>query len=132
MIGAMLHLTYGFAPMTAAYIILAAAVALYVHEWGHYWAARCYGGHLSYTLAWGWVCWDKIPIPRFVWAMPPGLTPGQRRFVAVMGFGAEFLSALIFCLLIPSNFWQYYLVFALIHILAYPHYAGSESDFLML
>ena len=99
--------------------------ACFLHEGGHYLAARCFGTWLKFRFSWGWL--RKIPIPRFTWTMPY-MERRKQKIVALAGFGMEFLFILIFYTLLPSFALRYAAV-AVLHLAAYRFYAGENSDF---
>jgi hypothetical protein len=115
------------AMMRVLYRVLYAILSGFaIHEGGHYCAALGFGKRLKFSFAWGYI-W-KIPIPRWVWAMPYLADPWKRKVIALAGFGAEFLAAPIFYAL-TADFWIWYLAFAVMHLALYRFYAGEDSDF---
>lgn len=104
--------------------LISLAAALIIHEAGHYIAALCFGRRLDFRFSWGKL-FGKIPIPRFVWEMPEGLTDKQKKITALAGFGLEtaagvLLFALGFRELLPV---------AAAHLALYRFYAGEDNDF---
>ncbi|GHV45848.1 hypothetical protein FACS1894204_06140 [Synergistales bacterium] len=100
-------------------IFLAIISAFVIHESGHYLAAFAFGRRLEFRFALGWIG-GKIPVPRYVWYMPD-VEAWKQKAIAISGFGAEMLAALMFG--------KYYAVVALAHLIAYRFYAGEENDF---
>ncbi|GHV45305.1 hypothetical protein FACS1894204_04080 [Synergistales bacterium] len=107
-------------------IFLAIIGAFVIHESGHYLAAFAFGRRLEFRFALGWIG-GKIPIPRYVWYMPD-VEAWKQKTIAIAGFGAEMLAALLFWI-VGGAFWRYYAVVTLLHFIAYPYYAGEENDF---
>ena len=103
-------------------LILSVIFAGLIHEMGHFIIALGYGHFLRFEFSWGHLL--RVPVPRYVWYMPEELSVQAKRHVALSGFGAEFLVAPILYFLLP-----YYPLVAFLHLMAYPFYAGSVSDF---
>ena len=89
-----------------------------VHELGHYVAALLCGSRLRFEFSWGDLF--GVRVPRWTWQWP-NVTPERLRIICQAGFGLELL-------LVPFLPLQYGVV-AVLHFLAYPHYAGDHSDF---
>lgn len=107
------------------FLIAASIVAaLFLHEFGHYTAALCFGQELAFRFAWGKL-FGKIPVPRFVWDMPEELSAAQKKVVALAGFGLELFAAVLCAI---CGLWAYSAV-ALAHLVLYSRYAGEASDF---
>lgn len=91
-------------------MILWALAPPIVHELGHYVAALLMGSPIRfYRLGW-----------RFLWHWPD-VSHEKLVIINQAGFGLELL-------LVPFLPLQYGIV-AVLHFLAYPHYAGEQSDF---
>jgi len=103
--------------------LLLVALAAIIHETGHWLAARCYGRAIKFRFTWSKL-W-RLPVPRFIWDMPTGLTPTQKRVIALSGFGAEITAGIPFML---CSWWMYAVIVA-VHLITYPLYAGEYSDF---
>ena len=101
-----------------------ALLALLIHELGHYLIALYFGEQLAFRFELSKL-FGKIPIPRFIWTMPEGLTNMQKKAVALAGFGTE-LTAIVPCVLM--GFWEYAVV-AGTHLVLYNWYAGENNDF---
>ena len=101
-------------------MFLLALLPVFVHELGHYGMAFALTGvALSFRFEKG-TLW-RIPVPRWVWDYPAGVTDKQMRLIAQAGFGLELALACV----LP---WPYGAV-ALAHFLLYPWYAGENNDF---
>ena len=85
-----------------------------IHEMGHYLAALTFGHHLVFRRQ-GF---------RFIWDMPND-TPKHQRLIALSGFGTEILFA---PLLYLAGLTLYPWV-VVVHLMAYPFYAGDYNDF---
>ena len=72
-------------------LALAGIAACLTHEGGHYLAALCFGKRIMFRFEWGKL-FGVVPVPRWVWGMPP-IWEWQQRIVALAGFGVEFLCA---------------------------------------
>lgn len=94
-------------------IIGSVIVAGIIHELGHYLMALRYGHRLTF----------KRHGIRFIWEMPYAM-PSVQRWIALAGFGAELLSALLIGWLVPI-----YTVVVVLHLTAYRFYAGEYNDF---
>ena len=81
-----------------------------VHEFGHWVAALLLGSPIRFYRS-GW---------RFLWDWPD-VSREKLIIINQAGFGLELL-------LVPFLPLQYGIV-AILHFLAYPHYAGTHSDF---
>jgi len=90
-----------------------------IHELGHWLAARLFGSRLYFRFSWG--SFRGIPIPRWTWYWPQGVTEKQLTVICQAGFLVELA-------LIPFMPWTYQAA-ALAHFAAYPFYAGETSDF---
>lgn len=95
-------------------ILLSVAIAGLIHELGHYLTALTFGHHLVF-------CRQGF---RFIWDMPED-TEAHQRLIALSGFGAEILFA---PLLYLAGLWLYPWA-VVVHLMAYPFYAGEHSDF---
>ena len=85
-----------------------------IHELGHYLAALYYGHNLVF----------RRQGIRFIWDMPND-TPKHQRLMALSGFGLEVL-------FIPILFFAgltLYPYVVILHLIAYPFYAGEANDF---
>jgi hypothetical protein len=112
-------------------ICLSGILALIFHEFGHYITAKYYGKTITFKSNISYIkIFNKLNIPifRYVWYMPDGLTTKQRRIVAVAGFVFEFFMALILDI-INVKFGIIYTFVAVIHITLYKFYAGEYNDF---
>jgi hypothetical protein len=89
-----------------------------VHELGHYVAALLCGSRLHFDFEWGQL--GQIRIPRWTWKWPD-VESDRLKLICQAGFVAELA-------LVPLLPLQYGIV-AILHFLAYPHYAGDHSDF---
>ena len=118
-------------------VIVAAGV---IHEGGHYLAALFLTGEkLRFRFSVGWLCYGKLPVPRFIWTMPLESSPAKlgwtpdvwrRRVIALSGFGLELLVSLVLMAVDPgSTFSRAYTLAALAHLALYKFYAGEASDF---
>jgi len=90
-----------------------------IHELGHFLAALLFGKVIKFRFSFGKI--KGIPVPRWVWNLPSGLTKNQIIFVTQAGFVYEFIAALF----LP----KVYLAVACLHFTLYPWYAGKENDF---
>jgi hypothetical protein len=95
-------------------ILLSVAIAGLIHEMGHYTAALIFGYRLSF----------KRHGVRFVWDMPQEADLGQQRVIALAGFGAEIIAALLIGWLLPL-----YPIVTVVHLLSYRFYSGDYNDF---
>ena len=95
-------------------LILSVVLAVIIHELGHYLADMFLGHTLEF----------RRQGIRFIWDMPNDI-PKHQRLIALSGFGAEILAA---PLLYLAGLTLYSLV-VVVHIMAYPFYAGEHSDF---
>ena len=94
--------------------ILSIVFAGLIHEMGHYLVALTFGHHLVFRRQ-GF---------RFIWDMPSD-TPQHQRLMALSGFGLEVL-------FIPILFFAgltLYPYVVILHLIAYPFYAGEANDF---
>ena len=108
------------------YMALAILSCFVTHEAGHFIFALLFGYKIEFRFSIGWI--GYIPIPRYVWDMPKELNGKKRKLVAISGFALEFFCAflsLIFC----QRFGVFMGIFALMHFMIYPLYAGGENDF---
>ena len=105
--------------------ILAIFLYLAAHEGGHFLLALAFGKVIRFRFEWGYL--GKFPIPRGIWDMPD-LKRWQQKVIALAGFGAEFLFAILLTFLCPER-WYLFVPAALAHLIAYPFYAGAASDF---
>lgn len=95
-----------------------------IHEGGHYLAALYFGKKLKFRFMWG-----RFYVPRYVWTMP-WMDYWKQRIVALAGFGMEFAFAALLLLIQQLRpFGACYTLVALLHLVAYPWYAGDTSDF---
>lgn len=92
------------------------------HEGGHFLAALLFGHRLRFRFQRG-----RFGVPRMIWTMPV-MAVRRQRIVAVAGFVCEFAvtAAMALCGC-PLAFTA-----ACVHLGAYPHYAGEDSDFRFL
>ena len=94
-------------------------LACLIHEAGHYCVAKYFGEVITFKFQLSGM------IPRFIWTMPSSFTPIQKKYVALAGFGCEFIVApILFFLGLVL-----YPVIAILHILCYNFYCGESSDF---
>ncbi len=99
----------------------------WIHEGGHYLAALLLAEEkISFSLCFGSL--GKLRVPRWIWALPPGLPRYKRLAICYAGFLGEFAAGgLIFSF---SLLWGWiYFVGALAHLGLYPHYSGDLNDF---
>ena len=95
-------------------ILLSVAIAGLIHELGHYLVALTFGHNLVFRRQ-GF---------RLIWDMPND-TPQHQRLIALSGFGLEVL-------FIPVLFFAgltLYPYVVILHLIAYPFYAGEANDF---
>lgn len=95
-------------------ILLSIAMAGLIHELGHYLTAMFLGHTLEF----------KRQGFRFIWDMPND-TEAHQRLIAMSGFGTEILFA---PLLYLAGLWLYPWA-VVVHLMAYPFYAGEANDF---
>ena len=109
-------------------VIVAAGV---IHEGGHYLAALFLTGKkLRFRFSVGWLCYGKLPVPRFIWTMPWTPDVWRRKVIALSGFGLELLVSVVLMAVDPgSTFSRAYTLVALLHLALYKFYAGEASDF---
>lgn len=97
----------------------------YAHEGGHYLAALFCGQRLKFFYSQGSL-WG-IPIPRYCWYMPWGLSGEKETLIYRAGFALEFAVGVILTAL-----WTWiglaYLLGTLVHRLAYVHYGGNPKE----
>lgn len=107
------------------YILLSLCLACFIHEGGHWLAARFFGKRLRFRFAWG-----RFGVPRFVWNMPHFFPTEmwKAKVIAVAGFGAELFAAVVL-LAAWRKFGLWYAGVAVAHLAAYRWYAGEASDF---
>ncbi len=103
--------------------ILAGLSAIITHEGGHFLAALVLGHKLKFRFEWGRL-FVVVPVPRGTWYMPD-MARWKQTVVAMAGFLTEFAVAGSAVAL----GWLWLLPVASVHLLAYPFYAGSSSDF---
>lgn len=109
----------------ALYFFCSLCLACVIHEGGHYFAAAWFGHKLKFRFAWG-----RFGVPRFVWNMPYFFPTEmwKAKVIAAAGFGAEFFAAVVL-LAAWREFGLWYAGVAVVHLTAYPWYAGVASDF---
>ena len=98
---------------------LTAILPVLIHEGGHFLAALVFGKRLQFRFSWGRL--GPVPVPRWVWYWPQGLSEVQFMVVCHAGFALELA-------LIPLLPWPYGAA-AIAHYWTYPFYAGEMSDF---
>ena len=108
------------------YLPIAIVLAFVVHESGHYLAALYFGHKINFRFGWG-ILFGKAIIPRGIWNMPD-VTLQQQQIIAFAGFALEFAIVPILCFIL-LDFAVIYWAVATLHLLLYPVYAGSSSDF---
>ena len=101
-------------------LLYAIILPIMVHELGHFCVALLFGKVITFNLSFTRLFF--IPLPRWTWEMPFGLTPDKRKILAQSGFALE-LALVPF---LPTS----YGVVAVIHFIAYPWYAGAQNDFI--
>ncbi len=89
-------------------------LAVMIHELGHYLTALTFGHHLVF----------RRQGIRWIWDMPND-TPQHQRLIALSGFGTEIL----FVPLLYLAGLTLYPWVVVVHLMAYPFYAGEMSDF---
>ena len=95
-------------------IIINLILAGLIHELGHYLTALFLGHNITF----------RRQGIRFIWGMPND-TPQHQRLIALSGFGLEVL-------FIPILFFTgltLYPYVVILHLIAYPFYAGEANDF---
>lgn len=106
-------------PFAGLFIILTCFLS---HEGGHFLAALLFGYRLRFRFHRG-----RFGVPCMIWTMPV-MDRRRQCLVAVAGFLFEFAvtaaTALCGCPLVFTA--------ACVHLGAYPHYAGEDSDFRFL
>ena len=107
--------------------IIAAILCCLFHEGSHFLMAKLFGETIYFEFYIGYL-FNVIPIPRGIWEMPIKFSSFEKKVVAAAGFSGEFLFFIPIYLLL-SNFAMYYIITAIVHILAYSFYAGDASDF---
>lgn len=72
----------------------------------------------------------RFGVPRFVWNMPYFFPTEmwKAKVIAAAGFGAELFAAVVL-LAVWRGFGLWYTGVAVVHLAAYPWYAGDASDF---
>jgi hypothetical protein len=95
-------------------LILSVIFAGLIHELGHYLTARFLGHNITFRRQ-GF---------RFIWDMPED-TPQHQRLIALSGFGAE----IVFAPLLYLAGLGLYPWVVVVHLMAYPFYAGDYNDF---
>jgi len=90
-----------------------------VHELGHYLAALYFGKVLRFRFSFG-----RFYVPRYIWNMPQ-MERWKQRVVAVSGFATEGFVAGALC----GGGWPWMAGAFVVHLAAYPFYAGTASDF---
>jgi hypothetical protein len=100
------------------YTILSILVAGFIHELGHYLAAKLFGKTIVF----------RRQGVRFLWDMPEGLNAEQASVVALAGFSLEMLVALPLLIFFPLQGIIYQSVVD-VHFVAYHFYAGDNNDF---
>jgi hypothetical protein len=91
-----------------------------IHEFSHWAIARLLGYNLTFRLGFG-----KWYVPRGLWTMPARLRSHQV-LIGLAGFVGEFFTAI---LMWASFDWKAPIAACMVHFLAYPFYAGEQSDF---
>ena len=109
------------------YIILSGLLCCVLHEGSHFLMAKIFGETLKFEFSFGYL-FNVIPIPRGVWEMPIKFNSFEKKVVAAAGFAGEFLFSLVLFMLLPKVA-LYYIIIAIVHIVAYSFYAGDASDF---
>lgn len=100
-------------------LLYAIILPIMVHELGHFCVALLFGKVIKFNFSFGKLF--GVPVPRWTWLMPHGLTLTQTKLIAQSGFALE-LALVPFLPVVYS-------VVAIIHFIAYPWYAGSSTDF---
>lgn len=123
----------------ALQFVLAAGLAMVLHEGGHWLAARAFGKTITFT--WGWKPFTlklfgkelALKVFRGTWEMPMDLTATQKKIVAIAGFGTEILASVVMAAVVlfgtPMVFGLIYSAVVLAHVLLYNRYAGEANDF---
>jgi hypothetical protein len=101
--------------------VLFGILSPFIHELGHFLVAAAFGKRIHFIRK-GF---------RFLWNMPEGLDEDEAKFVAIAGFAFEFAFA-GFINFVSSPGCMIYLMVAVLHLIAYPFYAGSNNDFKFL
>ena len=100
-------------------IVISLILCFLTHEGGHFLAALCFGHRIRFRFAWG-----QFYVPRYIWYMPR-MERWKQRIVAAAGFGTELTISLI----LGDMGFHPMLLCACAHLLAYPFYSGTASDF---
>lgn len=115
-------------------ICLAIALALLIHEMGHYIAAKLFGKTLKFKYGTAKLTIKPFPtihVPRFTTDIPKELTKTQERIVALSGFGLELLVAVLLFIFVSGtiSLRNYYILVSVLHLILYSRYAGDSNDF---
>ena len=113
-------------------ICLAIALALLIHEMGHYIAAKLFGKTLKFKYGTAKLTIKPFPtihVPRFTADIPQELTKTQERIVALSGFGLELLVAVLLFIFVSGSLRNYYILVSVLHLILYSRYAGESNDF---
>lgn len=109
------------------YVIFTTLISIFcagfLHEAGHYIAARYYHKTITFEFSFGYL-FNRLPIPRFIWYMPDGLTTDQETIICLAGFGLEFLMMIPMYFIMPM-----YCIVAALHFIFYRFYSGEHNDF---
>ncbi len=96
----------------------------WIHEGGHFLVALFYGRVLKFYYSEGSLL--GIPVPRYCWDIPQGLTTAQEDAILRAGFRCEFLASLLLLWCLPLA--GLYLAGAVIHFVLYRSYGGNPRE----
>ena len=115
-------------------ICLAIALALLIHEMGHYIAAKLFGKTLKFKYGTAKLTIKPFPtihVPRFTADIPEAFTKTQHKIYALSGFGLELLVTALLFIFVNDTYLlrNYYISVTVLHLILYPKYAGESNDF---
>ncbi len=102
-------------------------IAFISHELGHFFMAGLLGHKLKMSFKISMLL-KIIPIPRYVWANPIGISKLQLRMIHIAGFGLE-IALIPFAIYNFQIYAIHYSTVVFFHFILYPFYAGHYNDF---
>ena len=106
--------------------IIAGFLACAVHLFGHWITAVVLGYKINFISTYGYIKNTPIAIPRFIYEIPTLINQDDKKIIQLAGFAFEFMFALF--LLFNIGFFFYYLIFVILHLMAYQSYADSNHN----
>lgn len=106
--------------------IIVGFLACAVHLFGHWITAVALGYKINFISTYGHIKNTPIAIPRFIYEIPTLINQDDKKIIQLAGFAFEFMFALF--LLFNIGFFFYYLIFVILHLMAYQSYADSNHN----